>query len=99
MPGGFSGFSGTSSTEESGGGNRQFPSFGGQGGMTPPAGMEIPEGMENMFPGQNGNSQGSFPSREQTVSSSVQSGNSWGLLAVTVVILGAGLLFASKFKR
>ena len=69
--------------------------FGGQGGMTPPDGMEMPEGMENMFPGQGSNG---FPSRGQT-GAAVQSNHQWGILVITVVILAAGLLFAWKFKR
>ena len=68
--------------------------FGGQGGMTPPDGMEMPEGMENMFPGQGSNG---FPGRGQT-GAAVQSNHQWGILVITVVILAAGLLFAWKFK-
>ena len=81
------------------GGNQQFPNFGGQGDMTPPKGMDIPDGMENMFPGQNGNSQGEFPTGGQNGSAPTQGGNQWGLLVVTIVILAVGLLFAVKFKR
>ena len=83
----------TSSTDETTGGSPQFPGFGGQGGM------ELPEGMENMQPGQNGNSQGGFPDRGQTGTAPTQGNNQWVLLAVTMVILVAGLLFAFKFKR
>ena len=95
----------TSSTDSTTDGNQQFPGFGNQGGMTPPDGMEtpdgmeMPEGMENMFPGQNGTNQGNFPDRGQTGTASTQGDNQWILLAVTIVILAAGLLFAFKFKR
>ncbi len=83
----------------------QFGGFGGQGGMTPPDGMEIPdgmempEGMENMFPGQNGNSQESFPDRGQANTAATQVSNQWIQLAITIVVLAAGLMFAFKFKR
>ena len=95
----------TSSTDSTTDGNQQFPGFGNQGGMTPPDGMEMPsgpempEGMENMFPGQNGTNQGNFPDRGQTGTASTQGDNQWILLAVTIVILTVGLLFAFKFKR
>jgi len=68
-------------------------------GMELPEGMEMPEGMGNMFPGQDGNSQGSIPNRGQTGTASAQVNNQWVLIAVTIVILAAGLLFAFKFKR
>lgn len=99
MPGLFGGLGNTSNTGESADGNQQFPNFNGQGGMTPPEGMEIPEGMENMFPGQTGNSQGGFPDRGQTGDAPTQGSNQWVLLVVTIVTLAAGLLFAFKFKR
>ncbi len=99
MPGQFGGFGNTSSIDESASGNQQFPNFGGQGGMTPPDSMEMPEGMENMFPGQNGNGQGSFPDSGQTNTAATQGSNQWIQLAITIVILAAGLLFAFKFKR
>ena len=101
----------TSSTDETTNGSQQFPGFGGQGNMEFPAGMELPdgtelpegmempEGMGNMFPGQDGNSQGSFPNRGQTGTAPTQVNNQWVLIAVTIVILAAGLLFAFKFKR
>ena len=54
--------------------------------MTPPEGMDMPDGMENMFLGQN-----SF--------APAQGGNQWGLIVVIIVILAVGLLFAVKFKR
>lgn len=89
----------TSDTDNATDGNQQFPNFDGQGGMTPPEGMEIPEGMENMFPGQNGNSQSGFPNRGQTGDAPTQEANQWVLLVVTVAVLAAGLLFAFKYKR
>ena len=89
----------TSGTDNATDGNQQFPNFDGQGGMTPPEGMEIPEGMENMFPGQNGNSQSGFPNRGQTGDAPTQEANQWVLLVVTVAVLAAGLLFAFKYKR
>ena len=101
MPGGQGGMQmpGQGGMQPPNGGNQQFPNFGGQGGMTPPEGMGIPEGMENMFPGQNGNSQGDFLNLDQTGTGSVQGDNQWILLAVSLVILAAGLLFAFKFKK
>ena len=87
MPGGFANISDTGES-----GAQQFPDFGGQDGMTPP------EGMENLFPGQNGSSQSGFPNRGQTGSAPAQS-SQWILLLVTIAILDAGLLFAMKFKR
>ena len=89
----------TSDTDNATDGNQQFPNFDGQGGMTPPEGMEMPEGMENMFPGQNGNSQSGFPNRGQTGDAPTQEANQWVLLVVTVAVLAAGLLFAFKYKR
>ena len=89
----------TSGTDNATDGNQQFPNFDGQGGMTPPEGMEMPEGMENMFPGQNGNSQSRFPNRGQTGDAPTQEANQWVLLVVTVAVLAAGLLFAFKYKR
>ena len=89
----------TSGTDNATDDNQQFPNFDGQGGMTPPEGMEIPEGMENMFPGQNGNSQSGFPNRGQTGDAPTQEANQWVLLVVTVAVLAAGLLFAFKYKR
>lgn len=89
----------TSDTDNATDGNQQFPNFDGQGGMTPPEGMEIPEGMENMFLGQNGNSQSGFPNRGQTGDAPTQEANQWVLLVVTVAVLAAGLLFAFKYKR
>ena len=89
----------TSGTDNATDGNQQFPNFDGQGGMTPPEGMEMPEGMENMFPGQNGNSQSGFPNRGQTGDAPTQEANQWVLLVVTVAVLVAGLLFAFKYKR
>ena len=88
MPGGFANISDTE-----GSGAQQFPDFGGQGGMTPP------EGTENLFPGQNGSGQSGFPTRGQTGSAPTQGGSQLVLLAVTIAILGAGLLFAFQFKR
>lgn len=61
-------------------------------GMELPEGMEMPEGMGNMFPGQDGNSQGSFPNRGQTGTAPTQGNNQWVLIAVTIVILAAGIL-------
>ena len=89
----------TSGTDNATDDNQQFPNFDGQGGMTPPEGMEIPEGVENMFPGQNGNSQSGFPNRGQTGDAPTQEANQWVLLVVTVAVLAAGLLFAFKYKR
>ena len=89
----------TSGTDNATDGNQQFPNFDGQGGMTPPEGMEIPEGMENMFLGQNGNSQSGFPNRGQTGDAPTQEATQWVLLVVTVAVLAAGLLFAFKYKR
>ena len=89
----------TSGTDNATDDNQQFPNFDGQGGMTPPEGMEIPEGMENMFLGQNGNSQSGFPNRGQTGDAPTQEANQWVLLVVTVAVLAAGLLFAFKYKR
>ena len=81
-------------------GNSQMPQMpGGQGGMTPPDGLEMPGGMENMFPGQNGTNQGNLPDRGPTGTTPDQGNHPWILIAVTIVILAAGLLFASKFKR
>ena len=91
--------SGTSDAGDAAGGGQQFPGFDGQGNMTLPEGMEIPEGMENMFPGQTGSSQGDFSNRGQTGAVLPQGGSQLILLAVTAVILAAGLLFAFKFKR
>ena len=94
---------GQSDAEDSAGGNPQFPGFGGQGGMEPPEGMEmpgggeIPEGME--MPGQSGRGEGSFPVSGQTGVPASQGSGQWLLLAVTVVVLAAGLVFAIKFKR
>ena len=99
MPGQFGGFGNTSNTDESGSGNQQFPNFGGQGGMTPPNGMEMPEGMENMFPGQNDNSQSGFPNRGQSGDAPTQGNNQVMLLGISVAILLAGLVFVFKFKR
>ena len=111
MPGQSDTANNTSSTDETTNGSQQFPGFGGQGNMEFPAGMELPDGMElpegmempegmgNMFPGQDGNSQGSFPNRGQTGTAPTQVNNQWVLIAVTIVILAAGLLFAFKFKR
>ena len=70
--------------------------FGGQGGMTPPNGMEIPEGMENMFPGQGGSG---FPTRGQTGTVPTKNSSPWGILVITVLTLAAGLLFVWKFRR
>lgn len=81
------------------GGNQQFPGFGGQGGMTPPSDMGMPEGMESMFPGQNGNSQEGLPNRGQTGTAPTQGSNQWVWFAVTIVVLAAGLVFVFKFKR
>ena len=89
----------TSGTDNATDDNQQFPNFDGQGGMTPPEGMEMPEGMENMFPGQNGNSQSGFPNRGQTGDAPTQEANQWVLLVGTVAVLAAGLLFAFKYKR
>ena len=89
----------TSGTDNATDDNQQFPNFDGQGGMTPAEGMEMPEGMENMFPGQNGNSQSGFPNRGQTGDAPTQEANQWVLLVVTVAVLAAGLLFAFKYKR
>ena len=111
MPGQSDTANNTSSTDETTNGSQQFPGFGGQGNMEFPAGMELPDGMElpegmempegmgNMFPGQDGNSQGSFPNRGQTGTAPTQVNNQWVLIAVTIVILAAGLLFVFKFKR
>ena len=111
MPGQSDTANNTSTTDKTTNGSQQFPGFGGQGNMEFPAGMELPdgmelsegmempEGMENMFPGQDGNSQGSFPNRDQTGTAPTQANNQWVLIAVTIVILAAGLLFAFKFKR
>ena len=105
MPGQSGTVNNTSSTDETTADNQQIPGFGGQGGMERPEGMEMPEGMEipegmgNMQHGQNGNSQGGFPDRGQTGTTPTQGNNQWVLLAVTMVILAAGLLFAFKFKR
>ena len=111
MPGQSGDVDKTSSTDGTTNGSQQFPGFGGQGNMEFPAGMELPdgtelpegmempEGMGNMFPGQDGNSQGSFPNRGQTGTAPTQVNNQWVLIAVTIVILAAGLLFAFKFKR
>ena len=111
MPGQSDTANNTSSTDETTNGSQQFPGFGGQGNMEFPAGMELPDGMElpegmempegmgNMFPGQDGNSQGIFPNRGQTGTAPTQVYNQWVLIAVTIVILAAGLLFAFKFKR
>ena len=95
MPGQLGGFGNTSNMDGSGSGNQQFPNFGGQGGMTPPNGMEMPEGMENMFPDQGGSG---FPNRGQSSNDSMQ-GNGFGLLIASFAILAAGLLFVFKFKR
>ena len=81
------------------GGNQQIPGFGGQGGMTPPEGMEIPEGMESMFPNQSGSSQGRAPGSGQAGSVTMPGSGQGLLLIVTVLMLAAGLLFAFKFKR
>jgi len=94
--------SGADNTTDS---NPQFPGFGSPGGMTPPDGMEMPngmempEGMENIFPGQSSTKQGSFPDRGQDGNAPAQGNNPWALVAATIVILAAGLLFALKFKR
>ena len=81
-------------------GNSQMPQMpGGQGGMAPPDGMEMPGGMENMFLGQNVTNQGNLPDRGQTGTTPDQGNHPWILIAVTIVILAAGLLVASKFKQ
>ena len=72
---------------------------GGQGGITPPEGMEMPERMENIFHGQNGNSQDRVPNIGQGGSAPTQGSSHWVLLAATLVILAAGLLVAFKYKR
>ena len=95
MPGQSGNVNGTSDTDETTGDNRQFPQFGGQGDMTPPDGMEIPEGMEDMM---GGNMQGGFPSMGQTGATSGQGGQ-WILLVVSLAFLIGGLIFAFKFKR
>lgn len=55
--------------------------------------------MEKMFSKQNSSSQGGYPDRAQTGTAPTKENNQWVLLAVTIVILAAGLLFAFKFKR
>ena len=72
---------------------------GGQGGITPPEGMEMPERMENIFHGQNGNSQDRVPNIGQGGSAPTQGSSHWVLLVATLVILAAGLLVAFKYKR
>ena len=64
-----------------------------------PEGMEMSEEIRNRFPGQKGHNQGNFPGGDQVNTNTVQKGNQWILLVITVVILTVGLVFASKFKR
>lgn len=71
-------------------GGQPFPNFGGQGGMTPP------EGMENMFPGQNN---GNFSEQQPSKNPAASQNSPWPLLIVTLVILALGLVFAFRFKR
>lgn len=89
-------------------GGMQMPN--GQGGMQMPngqdgtqtpdrqEGIELPSGDE-FLDKQNGKTQGGFPDRDQSTTSSAGGNTQWVLLAVTVVLLIAGLLFAIKFKR
>lgn len=84
------GFVQLSNTNEPPTGGQQFPGFGGQGGMTPP------EGMENMRPGQNS---GNIPQQQPSKNPAESQNSPWFLLTVTLVILAAGLVFAFRFKR
>ena len=84
------GFIQLSNTNEPPTGGQQFPGFGGQGGMTPP------EGMENMRPGQNS---GNIPQQQPSKNPAESQNSPWFLLTVTLVILAAGLVFAFRFKR
>ena len=108
MGGGFGGGRGQMPGNTSGNGNSQMQKLpGGQGemrmpgqyGMTPPGGMEMPEEMENIFPGQSGSNEGGISGRGQTGAVPAQGNHPWILMVITVVILAAGLLFVIRFKR
>ena len=99
MPGQAGTVTGTSETEETTGDIQQIPGGNNQGSMQRPGGMELPEGMENMQPGQSGNEQSNVPNRGQNAAMPTQDATPWILLGVTALILIAGLIFAFKFKR
>ena len=86
--------SNSANTEDTNGGNPQFPSFGRQGGF--PENLQMPEGAETMFPE---NRESRIPSRGQSNMNAAQSSIPWKFLVATLVILAAGLLFVYKFKR
>ncbi len=79
-------------------------------GMEMPEGMQMPAGDNTENPqngaaaeptqnGQSGFPLGNFPAGNRPDSAMTQSGNSWILLRISVVVLAAALLFAFKFKR
>ena len=71
----------------------QMPQIpGNQNPMGFPEGMEMPNGMEGRFPGQDGH-------REQANTNAPQEMAQWTLLIAAFVVMAAGLLFAFKFKR
>lgn len=84
----------SANTEDTNGGNPQFPSFGRQGGF--PENLQMPEGAETMFPE---NRESRIPSRGQSNMNAAQSSIPWKFLVATLVILAAGLLFVYKFNR
>ena len=75
-----------SDTEGAAAGTQQFPSFGGQSGMTVPEGMEMPTGMEDVFSGQSG-------------TGLAQGNDNQTLLIITAAVLALSLLAAFLFKR
>ncbi len=82
-----------------GGGGRQLPEMEGREDAVLPEGMEPPEGMEGMQPGENENNQGALPGHSQAGTDTDQGGISWILLAVSAAVLAAGLLFAFRYRR
>jgi len=82
------------------GGRGQQPGIPGRNG--PNNGNDVQtQGPSNNAPNQmpNDNKQGGFHDRSQTGTASMQGDNHWILLAVTIVVLATGLLFAMKFKK
>ena len=59
----------------------------------------MPQGMEDMFSSQNSTTRQTTPNRGQPSFVPAQGGGQVILLAASVVILAAGLIFAFKFKR
>ena len=82
--------SGTQTQETSENAPGQMPAS--QKPMGFPEGMEMPEGMEGRFPGQD-------RSREQIDTGNTQGLTQWTLLIITIATMTAGLLFVFKFRR